>query len=99
MPEDIFAHLAQNLLKVQSFAQTSLFDKMKEALRDPRLRRPESEAVPEMLSVVQFKLMSDLYQFLPSKKAGSVLVPKIDLLMQKRRQSAMMNTMTNSPLG
>ena len=74
-----------------NFSKTRLYDYMKIALRDPQLLRPESENEPEMLSVEQFKLMCDLYQFLPSKKGGSAAgkVPMLELNINKRRQSAM----------
>ena len=69
VPETIFTQLASTLFKLPQLSSTRLYEKLKDCLRD---RSPSGEVIkdegPVMFSLKNFKLLVDLYQFLPSKK-------------------------------
>ena len=68
VPEEVFARIAQQVLKIQNLTQTRLYDKLKVCINDPQETNELVTDPVEMFSIKYFKLLVDLYQFLPSKK-------------------------------
>jgi len=65
VPEDIFVKVASPGLKLPQLMNTRLYDKLKACIVDDQ---PATDGTQAMFSLKNFKLLVDLYQFLPSKK-------------------------------
>lgn len=71
--EELFTLMASSILKVPQLQSTRLFDKLKECLTETGEgldKKNEQKSSQNQLLVKNLKLLVELYQFLPGKKAA-----------------------------
>ena len=66
VPASIFASMANLILKITDFENTTLYSKLKECLLDVDQSKIKGE---DYFLMQNINLLTDLYQFLPSNKS------------------------------
>ena len=73
MDEELFVLMSSSILKVPQLQNTRLYDKLKECLTETGKgpeKQNEQKPSPNQLLLKNMKLLVELYQFLPGKKAA-----------------------------